>query len=230
LQNINQKKLTPINYMINDGFKEQGLRRQLVKDICNKGIKCTKVINAIGKIPRHLFMDSAFVNFAYVDKAFPIGSNQTISQPYTVAFQTELLNIKKGDKVLEIGTGSGYQTAVLIEMGAKVFTIERQHYLFLKTQHFLPKLGYTPHFFYGDGYLGKPTYGPFDKILITAGAPFVPNELIKQLKPKGVMVIPLGEKVQRMIRITKDAEGNLNTEEFQNFSFVPMLKGVARDK
>jgi protein-L-isoaspartate(D-aspartate) O-methyltransferase len=216
--------------MLNDGFKEQGLRQQLVKEIIKKGIKSSKVIDAIAKIPRHMFMDSAFVNFAYVDKAFPIGSGQTISQPYTVAFQTELLDIKRGDKVLEIGTGSGYQTAILLEVGAKVFSIERQRELFLKAQQFLPKMGYNPQFFLGDGYIGKPTYGPFDKILITAGAPSVPEKLIEQLKVGGLMVIPLGEKTQIMIRLTKLEDGSLKEERFEEFSFVPMLKGTALDK
>lgn len=216
--------------MLNDGFKEQGLRKQLVKEIIGKGIKNEDVIKAIGKIPRHLFMDSAFVNFAYVDKAFPIGSGQTISQPFTVAFQSELLDIKKGDKVLEVGTGSGYQTAVLIELGAKVFTIERQRQLFLKTQQFLPKLGYNPHFFYGDGYIGKPTYGPFDKIIITAGAPEIPEKLIEQLKPNGILIIPVGKKIQIMTRIIKLENGDVQKEEFSEFSFVPMLKGTAQDK
>ena len=150
-----------------DSYREQGLRKKLVEKVKKKGITDSKILEAIGKVPRHLFMDSAFVQFAYVDKAFPIGAGQTISQPYTVAFQTELLILKKGDKVLEIGTGSGYQTAILLELGAKVFTIERQKKLFLNTQKFLPQLGYNPQFFYGDGYIGKPTYGPFDKILIT---------------------------------------------------------------
>ena len=216
--------------MVEDGYREKGLRQQLVKIICKKGIESESVISAIGKIPRHLFMDSAFVNSAYVDKAFPIGSGQTISQPYTVAFQTELLNIQRGDKVLEIGTGSGYQTAVLIEVGAKVFTIERQRNLFMQTQNFLPKLGYNPLFFYGDGYLGKPTYGPFDKIIITAGAPEIPQKLIDQLKEGGVLVIPLGEKTQVMLRITKLKNGEVSIEEFDKFSFVPMLKGIAHDK
>jgi len=216
--------------MLNDDFKEQGLRKQLVKEIIEKGIKDENVIQAIGKIPRHLFMDSAFVNFAYVDKAFPIGSGQTISQPFTVAYQSELLALEKGDKVLEIGTGSGYQTAVLIELGAKVFTIERRHELFLKTQEFLPKLGYHPHFFYGDGYLGKPTYGPFDKILITAGAPEIPEKLIKQLKTGGMLIVPLGKKVQIMTRIIKLENDEIKIEEFTQFSFVPMLKGTAQDK
>ncbi len=215
--------------MLNDGYREKGLRQQLVNEIIKKGIKDTRIIDAIGKIPRHLFMDSAFVNFAYVDKAFPIGSGQTISQPYTVAFQTELLELKKGDKILEIGTGSGYQTAVLIELGAKVFTIERQRELFLKVQRFLPKLGYNPQFFYGDGYLGKPTYGPFDKILITAGAPEIPQALLSQLKIGGCMVIPLGEKEQTMQRITKVGEDDFLNEDFGTFAFVPLLKGTAND-
>lgn len=212
-----------------DGYKEQGLRKQLVEEIKRKGIKDPKVIEAIGKIPRHLFMDSAFVNFAYVDKAFPIGSGQTISQPYTVAYQTELLEIKKGDKILEIGTGSGYQTAVLLELGAKVFTIERQRELFMKTQAFLPKIGYRPQFFFGDGYLGKPTYGPFDKILITAGAPSIPEKLIEQLKPMGFMIIPVGEKSQKMQKILKKEDGSITIETYDDFAFVPLLKGTAND-
>jgi len=215
--------------MINDGYREQGLRQQLVNEIKKKGIIDKSVIEAIGKIPRHLFMDSAFVQFAYVDKAFPIGSGQTISQPYTVAFQTELLELKKGDKVLEIGTGSGYQTAVLLELGVKVFTIERQRNLFMQTQKFLPTLGYNPQFFYGDGYLGKPTYGPFDKILITAGAASIPELLITQLKVGGFMVIPVGQHSQKMLRIKKLKDGSTTTEEFGDFAFVPLLKGTARD-
>lgn len=215
---------------MNDGYREQGLRQQLVNEIIAKGIKDSRIIKAIGKIPRHLFMDSAFVQFAYVDKAFPIGAGQTISQPYTVAFQTELLEIKRGDKVLEIGTGSGYQTAVLLELGAKVFTIERQRNLFIQTQKFLPTLGYHPQFFYGDGYLGKPTYGPFDKILITAGAPEIPPKLIEQIKPGGCMVIPLGNKSQKMLRIIKNTDGTLKKEEHGDFAFVPLLKGTAQDK
>lgn len=214
---------------MNDGYREQGLRQQLVQEIKNKGIKDSRIIDAIGKIPRHLFMDSAFVQFAYVDKAFPIGSGQTISQPYTVAFQTELLELKKGEKVLEIGTGSGYQTAVLLELGVKVFTIERQRNLFMQTQKFLPTLGYNPQFFYGDGYLGKPTYGPFDKILITAGADAIPEALINQLKVGGYMVIPVGQHSQKMLRITKLEDGNTRTEEFGDFAFVPLLKGTAND-
>jgi protein-L-isoaspartate(D-aspartate) O-methyltransferase len=197
--------------MLNDGYREKGLRQQLVNEIKKKGITDSRIIDAIGKIPRHLFMDSAFVNFAYVDKAFPIGSGQTISQPYTVAFQTELLDIKKGDKVLEIGTGSGYQTAVLMELGAKVFTIERQRELFLKAQRFLP------------------TYGPFDKILITAGAPEVPPVLLEQLTIGGYMVIPFGITEQTMLRITKTSESDYTEEQFGTFCFVPLLKGTAND-
>lgn len=212
-----------------DGYREQGLRQKLVGELRKKGIADEKVLSAIEKIPRHFFMDSAFINFAYIDKAFPIGSGQTISQPYTVAFQTQLLDINRGDKVLEIGTGSGYQTAVLMELGAKVFTIERQKKLFLKTQKFLPQLGYRPQFFFGDGYLGKPTYGPFDKILITAGAENVPEQLIEQLKYGGVMVIPVGEDTQKMQRITKQEDETLFFEDFGNFSFVPFLKGTAED-
>lgn len=213
-----------------DSYREQGLRKKLAEEITLKGITDDRIIQAIGKIPRHLFMDSAFVQFAYVDKAFPIGAGQTISQPYTVAFQTELLGLKKGDKVLEIGTGSGYQTAVLLELGAKVFTIERQKNLFIKTQKFLPQLGYNPHFFYGDGYLGKPTYGPFDKILITAGATEIPEKLISQLKKGGQMVIPLGDKTQTMMRLTKMPDETIQEESFDEFSFVPLLKGTASDK
>ncbi len=216
--------------MKQDGYREQGLRKKLVMEIKKKGITDSRILDAIGKVPRHLFMDSAFVQFAYVDKAFPIGAGQTISQPYTVGFQTELLKLEKGDKVLEIGTGSGYQTAVLLELGVKVFTIERQRNLFLLTQRFLPQLGYNPHFFYGDGYLGKPTYGPFDKILITAGAIEVPEKLIDQLKSGGQMVIPLGDKTQTMMRLTKQIDGSILEESFDEFSFVPLLKGTAQDK
>ena len=188
--------------MVSDGYREKGLRQQLVNLIAGKGITNKDILDAIGKIPRHVFMDSAFVDMAYVDRAFPIGSGQTISQPFTVAFQTQLLEIKKGDKILEIGTGSGYQTAVLLELGAKVYSIERQQQLFQKAQRFLTQMGYHPHLFYGDGYLGKATYGPYDKILITAGAPNVPETLLQQLKIGGMMVIPVGETTQKMMRIT----------------------------
>jgi protein-L-isoaspartate(D-aspartate) O-methyltransferase len=182
------------------------------------------VLEAIGKIPRHWFMDDAFLKFAYDDKAFPIAAGQTISQPYTVAFQTELLQIKKGDKILEIGTGSGYQTCVLLELGAKVYTIERQKELFDKTKTFLPKIGYNPRFFYGDGYKGLPAFAPFDKIIVTAGAPYLPDELISQLKSGGIIVIPLGENGQIMTTFTKQADGTLVKKEYGMFRFVPLLK------
>lgn len=214
--------------MQSDGYREQGLRCQLVAELAKKGIADQNVLAAIGKIPRHVFMDSAFIDFAYADKAFPIGAGQTISQPFTVAFQTQLLNLKKGDKVLEIGTGSGYQTAVLLEMGAKVYTIERQRELYHKVQQMLPPMGYHPQFFYGDGYLGKPTYGPFDKILVTAGAPSIPEKLLPQLKVGGVMVVPVGDKQQRMFRIVRTSETDFIKEDFGDCMFVPMLEGVNR--
>lgn len=214
--------------MFSDGYREQGLRIQLVGELAKKGITDQNVLTAIGKIPRHVFIDSAFIDFAYADKAFPIGAGQTISQPFTVAFQTQLLNLKKGEKVLEIGTGSGYQTAVLLEMGAKVYTIERQRELYQKVQQLLPQMGYRPQFFYGDGYLGKPTYGPFDKILVTAGAPSIPEKLLLQLKIGGAMVIPVGDVHQRMFRIVRTGETNFTKEDFGDFMFVPMLEGVER--
>ncbi len=216
--------------MIHESFKEKGQRQQLVNSLANeKGITDKNVLDAINTVPRHLFMLKGLEHFAYIDKAYQIGSGQTISQPYTVAFQTQLLEIKKGDKVLEIGTGSGYQTAILIEVGAKVFTIERQKDLYTKTKSFLPKLGYNPQMFFGDGYAGKPTYGPYDKILITAGAPEIPEALIEQLKPGGCIVVPLGVDSQIMTRATKQPDGSLLTETFGNFAFVPMLKGTAND-
>lgn len=216
--------------MVNESFKEKGQRKLLADNLAKSGITDNKVLQAIAKIPRHLFMLKGLEHYAYVDKAYRIGSGQTISQPYTVAFQTQLLKISKGDKVLEIGTGSGYQTAVLLEVEAKVFTIERQKELYLGASRLLPTLGYNPQFFFGDGYKGKPTYGPFNKILITAGAPYVPEDLLKQLKINGVMVAPIGDKKQIMTRITKKAEGDFVTETFGEFSFVPFLKGTANDK
>src|SRR6056297_1725803 len=193
-----------------DTFRHKGLRQKLVETIREKGIRDEKVLEAIGRIPRHLFMDSSFVQFAYKDQAFPIAAGQTISQPYTVAFQTELLEVKPRHKVLEIGTGSGYQAAVLLEMGAKVYTIERQKELYMQAQSLLPKIGYEPMFFYGDGYVGKPTYGPYDRIIITAGAEEIPEELIKQLKVGGKMVIPLGNTSnQQMIVCEKVSENQV---------------------
>jgi len=209
---------------LKDSYKAKGLRRQLVKEIERKGIKSEAVLSAIGKMPRHVFFDSIFLEHAYEDKAFPIGEKQTISQPYTVAFQTELLNVSKGDKILEIGTGSGYQAAILLELGAEVFTIEYNQKLFQKTMNFLPKLGYNPHFFQGDGSLGLPKHAPYDSIVVTAGAPNVPDTLIKQLKIGGVLVIPVGDqKQQKMIAIKKLSQNKASKKEFSHFSFVPLL-------
>jgi protein-L-isoaspartate(D-aspartate) O-methyltransferase len=209
-----------------DTFLHKGLRKKLVDEIRSKGILDEQVLEAINKVPRHLFMDSSFVHFAYKDQAFPIAANQTISQPYTVAFQTQLLNISRGDKVLEIGTGSGYQAAVLLEMGAHVFTIERYKELNIGAQRLLPSLGYRPHFFYGDGYEGLPTYAPFDKIIITAAASDLPEKLIEQLRVGGKMVIPLGGKSsQIMTLVEKISETEIESSQHGAFVFVPMLKG-----
>ena len=197
-----------------DTNKHQGLRNQLAKQLQEKGITDENVLNAIKKIPRHLFLNSSFEDFAYQDKAFPIGAGQTISQPYTVAFQTELLQLKEGDKVLEIGTGSGYQTAVLIELKVKVYSIERQQELFRKTKLFLPKIGYNAKsLVFGDGYKGLPEHAPFDKIIITAGAPTIPKTLLGQLKIGGRMVIPVGEDVQTMTVIIRKSDTEFEKEE-----------------
>ncbi|MFV9551273.1 protein-L-isoaspartate(D-aspartate) O-methyltransferase [Algibacter sp. PT7-4] len=208
-----------------DTFKHQGLRQQLVNVLKNKGITDANVLNAIGKIPRHLFMDSSFLDHAYQDKAFPIAADQTISQPYTVAFQSELLQIKPGDKILEIGTGSGYQTAVLCLLGAKVYSIERQNELFKKTSKFLPKLGYrAKKLIFGDGYIGLKEEAPFDGIIVTAGAPFVPKPLLSQLKIGGKLVIPVGDNVQVMTMFTRKGAKEFEQEEFGEFRFVPLLE------
>ena len=213
------------NYRLKDTFRHKGLRLQLVEVVKNKGIKDQKVLDAIGKIPRHLFMDSGFLDHAYVDKAFPIAADQTISQPYTVAFQTELLEVKEGDKVLEIGTGSGYQTAVLCELGAKVFSIERQLELFKLTSKFLPKLGYRPKkLIFGDGYKGLKEEAPFDSIIVTAGAPFVPKPLMSQLNIGGRLVIPVGEDVQVMTLFIRKGLKDFEKHEFGEFRFVPLLE------
>ena len=207
-----------------DSFRHQGLRKQLVEHLASKGIINLKVLNAINKIPRHLFMDNAFVNFSYQDKAFPIGSEQTISQPYTVAFQSQLLEIKPYDKVLEVGTGSGYQSAVLSELDAEVFTIERQKELFLNTKKFLPTLGYNCMFIYGDGYKGLPNFAPFDKIIVTCGAPSIPEYLLTQLKVGGRMVAPIGDgdiQIMHLIEKVSKTENRITTHG--KFSFVPML-------
>jgi len=210
---------------VKDDFKHRGLRRQLVEIVREKGIKDEAVLKAIDAIPRHLFIDDAFLDYAYKDTAFQIGAGQTISQPYTVAYQSELLQVKKGDKILEIGTGSGYQTAVLIQLGAKVFSIERQKSLFDKTKILLPKLGYNPKLYYGDGYKGLPNYAPFDKIIVTAGAPVIPEALKEQLKPGGILVIPLGSGgTQMMTILTKTSENTYETTELKQFRFVPLLE------
>ena len=213
-----------------DTYRHKGLRKKLVDSIRAKRISDERILEAIGKIPRHLFLDSSFLEFAYDDKPFPIGSGQTISQPYTVAFQTLILDVKKGHKVLEIGGGSGYQACVLEEIGAKVFSIERQKKLYLKTKEFVGNLGYKTRFFYGDGFKGLPSFAPFDRILITAAAPEIPKALIDQLKPEGKLVIPLGEgDIQEMLCITKHVDGQLETQKFGTFRFVPMLKNKADD-
>jgi len=210
---------------LKDSFKHKGLRQQLVKTIKEKGIKDEKVLEAIGKIPRHLFMDSGFIDHAYQDKPFPIAANQTISQPYTVAYQTELLQVKKGDKILEIGTGSGYQAAVLIELGAKLYSIERQQELFKKTSKFLPKLGYrAKKLVFGDGYIGLKEEAPFDGIIVTAGAPFVPKPLLNQLKIGGRLVIPVGDDVQTMTLFIRKGEKEFEKHEHGSFRFVPLLE------
>jgi protein-L-isoaspartate(D-aspartate) O-methyltransferase len=210
-----------------DDLRHKGMRKKLADGLKVKGIRNPDVLEAIRKVPRHLFMESSFIHFAYKDQAFPIGAGQTISQPYTVAFQTELLEVEKNDKILEVGTGSGYQAAVLLEMGAKVFTIERQKELFLKVQSFLPEIGYHPACFFGDGYKGLPGFAPFDKILVTAGASSIPPELKEQLKIGGRMVIPVGhQNHQEMLVVERISEEDYKTEKHGGFVFVPLLKGT----
>ena len=214
---------------LEDSYRHKGLRAKLVEEISRKGITDERVLAAIGKVPRHLFMESGFINFSYKDSAFPIGAGQTISQPYTVAFQTQLLEVRPMDKVLEIGTGSGYQTAVLLEMGARVYTIERQRELYLKSKALLEQMGYNPHFFYGDGYQGKPSYGPYAKILITAAAPEIPQALVDQLEVGGRMVLPLGDTMgQDMTLVEKISPTETRVTAHGRFIFVPMLKGTQR--
>jgi protein-L-isoaspartate(D-aspartate) O-methyltransferase len=215
---------------MDDSFKHQALRKNLIAEIKRKGIKDIAVLQAIEKVPRHLFMDSSFLKFAYQDTAFQIGEGQTISQPYTVARQSELLEIRKGDMVLEIGTGSGYQSAVLSAMGAKVYSIERHKKLYEKAKVMLEKLGYPVKCFYGDGYKGLPTFAPFDRVIVTAAAPYIPQDLLDQLKPNGILVIPEGTgNVQVMKKIRKTADGKYVTQEFGNFSFVPMINATDWD-
>jgi protein-L-isoaspartate(D-aspartate) O-methyltransferase len=216
--------------MIDDSFRHKGLRKKLVDGLRAKGITDANVLKAIDRVPRHLFLDSSFLEYAYQDNAFPIGSGQTISQPYTVAYQTQLLQVLPGDKILEIGTGSGYQACILLEMGAKVYTIERQKKLFEKTRSFLPSIGYNPKMFYGDGYKGLPSFAPFDKIIITAAAPEIPGELINQLNTNGILVIPVGPmEVQTMVSILKISATETERTEHDHFRFVPMLSNKAKD-
>ena len=215
--------------MVEDNYRQRGLRKQLVLELSQKGIQNKQVLEAIMAVPRHLFLDKAFEEWAYKDNAFPIDCDQTISQPYTVAFQSSLLDLQPKDKVLEIGTGSGYQACVLLEMGVKVYTIERHKTLHDKTEKLLTKIGYKSiRTFFGDGYLGLPRFAPFDKILITAAVPEIPTTLIDQLKPGGILVIPLDDhkQSQTMMRIYKLQDGRLKKESFGQFRFVPMLQGV----
>ena len=209
---------------LEDSYKHKGMRRRLVREVADKGIKSQEILNAIGKVPRHFFFEPIFDTHAYEDKAFPIGEGQTISQPYTVAYQTELLEIKEGDKILEIGTGSGYQAIILLELGAEVHTIEYQKKLFERTKKFLPKMGYRPNFYFGDGSKGLPAKAPYDGILVTAGAPTVPDELVKQLKIGGRLVIPVGDSAsQKMTIIRKISRTKIVQQELQHFAFVPLL-------
>ncbi len=214
-----------------DNYRHKGMRQQLVNQLRSGGFDDERVLAAINEVPRHIFLDSSFVEYAYSDQPFSIGSGQTISQPSTVAMQTKLLNLDNGMKVLEIGTGSGYQACVLAAMGAKVFTIERQRNLYFRTKEILEQLHFRVKTFLGDGFEGLPNYAPFDRILITAGAPFIPPKLVDQLKSGGLMVIPIdnAEGGQTMLRVIKNADGSLKQEEFGSFKFVPMLTGTASD-
>lgn len=211
-------------YKFNDNYRERGARKQLVATLRTKGISDERVLKAIGRVPRHFFFDETFWIQAYKDIAFPIGDGQTISQPYTVAYQSELLHISPGEKVLEIGTGSGYQTCILLELGAEVYTIERQPNLYHRTIQVLPYMGYKPHFFLGDGSKGIPEHGPYDKILVTAGAPFVPDIMLKQLRIGGLLVIPVGtEKEQKMLSVIRVSEHEYDRIELDTFRFVPLV-------
>jgi protein-L-isoaspartate(D-aspartate) O-methyltransferase len=218
----------PVN-QLTDTYRHQGLRKKLTDTLRMKGIKDENVLKAIGKVPRHFFFDSSFLEFAYEDKAFPIGSGQTISQPYTVAFQSELLQVSANLRILEIGTGSGYQSCILSEMGAKIYTIERQKLLYDKAKLMLPKLSFRIRTFYGDGYLGLPAHAPFDRILITAAAPSIPEALLLQLKIGGIMVIPVGDDIQVMYKLIRVSEKDFKSEQHGTFRFVPMLSDKAKD-
>ena len=217
--------------IIEDNYRHKGLRLQMVNQLRSGGFDDERVLAALNEVPRHVFLDSSFVEYAYSDQPFSIGSGQTMSQPSTVAAQSKLLKVERGMKVLEIGTGSGYQACVLAAMGAKVFSIERQRNLYFHTKEILEQMSYRVKTFLGDGYEGLPQYGPFDRVIITAGAPFIPPKLIEQLKTGGIMVIPMddGKGGQNMIRLTKQSDGSLTREEFGEFKFVPMLTGTASD-
>jgi protein-L-isoaspartate(D-aspartate) O-methyltransferase len=217
--------------MIEESFEAKGMRKRLMEELRSKGINDEKVLEAMGRVPRHIFMDDAFLRHAYQDKAFPIAAGQTISQPYTVAVQTVLLNVRKRDKVLEIGTGSGYQAAILAEMGVKVYTIERQRELYRKAQALLSSMGYRVHFFLGDGYEGQPQYGPYDGIIITAATAEVPDKLLRQLRIGGRLVVPQGGRdTQVMTLYTRKGDDDYEITEHGYFVFVPMLRGIANDK
>lgn len=212
-----------------DTYKHKGMRKLLIQQLRDKGITDERVLEAFDAVPRHFFLDLAFEQQAYSNTAFQIGAGQTISHPYTVAFQTSLLELKKGEKVLEIGTGSGFQTCILSKLGAKVFSIERQKELHLKAKRIIDHFGFTPKLFFGDGYEGKETFAPFDKILVTCGAPFIPPKLVNQLKVGGIMIIPVGDlETQEMHKITKLSDTEYKEEIFGNFSFVPMLEKTVK--
>jgi protein-L-isoaspartate(D-aspartate) O-methyltransferase len=209
--------------MVEDNYKQRGLRNKLVKKLRLKGIVDEAVLAAVGKVPRHAFFEDAFLSHAYEDKAFPIGEGQTISQPYTVAFQSEKLEVKPGKKILEIGTGSGYQAAILLELGATVYTIEYNRKLYEHTKEFLPQLGYRPYFIHGDGSKGYPSRAPYDGIIVTAGAPGIPEALVEQLNENGILILPVGDRdKQKMVKLVK-RKGKIYKEEFDNFAFVPLL-------
>ena len=212
-----------------DTFRHKGMRRQLIEELKAKGIQNNAILQAFDATPRHFFLDLAFINQAYSNMAFQIGAGQTISHPFTVAFQTDLLEVKKGTKVLEIGTGSGFQTSILCALGAKVYSIERQRELFLKAKRIINDLGHNPKLFYGDGYKGQPSYAPFERILVTCGAPFVPEALLDQLVVGGILVIPIGEgDKQIMTKITKVSATEFDKQTYGDFSFVPMLERTAK--
>lgn len=212
-----------------DSLKHKGMRRQLIEELKAKGIQNKAILEAFDATPRHFFLDLAFINQAYSNTAFQIGAGQTISHPFTVAFQTDLLDVKKGTKVLEIGTGSGFQTSILCALGTKVFSVERQRELFLKAKRVINELGHNPKLFYGDGYKGQPAYAPFDRVLVTCGAPFVPDALLDQLVVGGILVIPIGEGAKQiMTKITKVSDTEFEKQTFGDFSFVPMLERTAK--